>query len=146
MEEYVHVYDAGTLSVSPEWEVKDSGVNFEATSVEKVDLPDGTRATLRYMEPVEEMVNYGPQWEGEFERYGNTYTLTVPSSDPSGKDARQALSTMVLVSVSETSPQTGRTGTTPTMPWTRRPKPCSPGKSGHRRTNGSLATPLRSTT
>ncbi len=101
VEEYVHAYDAGTLSVSPEWEVKDSGGNFEATSVEKVDLPDGTRATLRYMEPVDEVVNYGPQWEGEFERYGNTYTLNIPSSDPSGKAARQVLSSMVLLPASE---------------------------------------------
>ena len=78
LEHYVRANDAGTLTASPEQEEKASEY-FEATGVETVKLPDGTEATLRYMEPVTEGGNYGPHWEGEFERYGNTHTLTVPS-------------------------------------------------------------------
>ncbi len=97
VESYVHADDAGTLTAAPE--PPDSASEyFEATSEETVELPDGTEATLRHMEPKEgEMVNQGPFWEGSFERGGYAYTLRVPLDDPSGDIARQALSTMVEV-------------------------------------------------
>ena len=101
LEQYVHASDAGTFRVSPESEARGSGEGFEATSVEEVELPDGTEATLRYMEPAREPANYGPRWDGEFDKDGNTYTLSIPSADPSGEAARQALSSMVPVEGSE---------------------------------------------
>lgn len=94
LEEYVGANDAGTLTASSN--PQRSGSEFyDIVSVEELELPDGTDATLRYMEP--DGGNYGPFWEGEFEKYGVVYTLTVPSQDPSGDAARQALSTMVEV-------------------------------------------------
>ena len=68
---------------------------FEATSTGDVELPDGTEAELRYMEPVGEVVNYGPRWEGTFDKDGYSYTLEMSGY---GKEVvEQALSTMVLV-------------------------------------------------
>jgi hypothetical protein len=61
-----------------------------------VELPDGTEAKLRYMEPTLEG-NYGPYWEGSFEKQGYTYMLSVPLAKSSGDVARQTLSTMVKV-------------------------------------------------
>ena len=94
---YGHSEDRGTLKGSPKSEEKASEY-FEATEVETVGLPDGTEATLRYMEPVREGGNYGPYWEGKFEERGYVYTLSVPLDEPSGDTARQVLSSIVLVS------------------------------------------------
>ncbi len=97
VESYVHANDVGTLAAAPEPPYEASEV-FEATKEEAVDLPDGTEATLRYMEPKEgELVNQGPFWEGSFEREGHHYVLRVPLQDPSGEIARRALSSMVEV-------------------------------------------------
>jgi hypothetical protein len=49
------------------------------------------------MEPTMEEGNYGPFWEGSFEKQGYTYTLNVPSPDTSGEVATRVLSTMVEV-------------------------------------------------
>lgn len=94
VERYIHANDAGTLTASPE--PQETSEYFEATSEETVELPDGTEAKLRYMEPTLEG-NYGPYWEGSFEKQGYTYTLSVPLADSSGDVARRALSTMVKV-------------------------------------------------
>ncbi len=70
--------------------------DYEATSTEDVELPDGTEAKLSYMEPAKEMVNYGPHWQGTFDRGGYTYVFVL--SGTYGKEIlEQALSTMVLV-------------------------------------------------
>lgn len=98
VESYVHANDAGTLAAAPE-PPDTASEYFEATSEETVELPDGTEATLKYMEPKEGViVNQGPFWEGAFEKEGYTYTLRVPLEDPSGEIARRALSSMVEVS------------------------------------------------
>src|SRR3712207_2935157 len=89
-----HANDAGTLIASPE--PGETSEYFEATREETVELPDGTEAKLRYMEPTLEG-NYGPHWERSFEKQGYIYTLRVPSTDTSGDVARQMLSTMVEV-------------------------------------------------
>jgi hypothetical protein len=69
----------------------------KATSTENVRLPDGTEAQLRYMEPVGEVANYGPQWEGTFNKDGYTYTLST-SLEPDGEAIlAEALSSMVAV-------------------------------------------------
>ncbi len=49
------------------------------------------------MEPTMEGGNYGPFWEGSFEKQGYTYTLSVPLADSSGNVARRALATLVEV-------------------------------------------------
>jgi hypothetical protein len=85
--------DAGTLTASPE-SGETSGY-FKATREETVKLPDGTEAKLRYMEPTMEGGSYGPFWEDSFEKQGYTYTLSVPSPDPSSEVARRVLSTTV---------------------------------------------------
>ena len=90
---------------------------FEATSTEDVKLPDGTEAKLRYMEPVQEEVMFGPHWEGTFDKNGYTYSLEF---DDYGKEiVEQALSTMVLVrgSVADSAEgSTETTGSEPTAP------------------------------
>ncbi|MDQ3508753.1 MAG: zinc ribbon domain-containing protein [Actinomycetota bacterium] len=93
VEDFVRAYTVGTLTASP----NDPEPNeyFAEASSEAVALPDGTEATLRYMEPTMGGGNAGPYWEGEFERDGYIYTLTTPLADPSGDIARQTLSTMV---------------------------------------------------
>jgi hypothetical protein len=87
--------DAGTLPASPE--SGETSEYFKATREETVELPDGTEAKLRYMEPTLEGGSYGPFWEGSFETQGYTYTLNVLLADSSGDVARRALSTMVVV-------------------------------------------------
>jgi len=87
--------DAGTLTVSPE--PQETSAYLEAPHEETVELPDGTEAKLRCMEPTMEGGNYGPFWEGSFEKQGYTFTLSVALSDPSGDVARRALSTTVEV-------------------------------------------------
>ena len=59
-----------------------------------LSLPDGTEAQLRYMVPVEELVNYGPYWEGTFDKGGY---LSVFLGQDGKSIAKQALSTMVHV-------------------------------------------------
>ncbi len=93
-ESYVHANDVGTLTAAPGPGAADSQY-FDATSTETVGLPDGTEATLRYMEPNMEGGNQGPFWEGEFEKNGYTYTLRIPLNDPSGEVARRVLSSMI---------------------------------------------------
>lgn len=94
VESYIHANDAGTIRVPPDTNDLASEF-FEATSVEDMSLSDGTAATLRYMEPTMEGGNYGPYWEGKFERDGYTYTLNSPL--PSEDVARRTLSSMVEV-------------------------------------------------
>jgi hypothetical protein len=97
VENYVLANDVGTLVAAPDPPYEASEV-FEATKEEIVELPDGTEADLRYMEPKEGvLVNQGPFWEGSFEREGHHYVLRVPLDDPSGDIARRALSSMVEV-------------------------------------------------
>ena len=72
--------------------------SFRATSTEDVELPDGTEATLRHMVPATELTNFGPQWEGTFDKGGYTYTLSTLLQGQNGKEVtEQALSTMVEV-------------------------------------------------
>lgn len=107
---YVHANDAGTIVAAPEPPYESSGV-FEATKEEQVELPDGTKATLEFMEPKEgELVNQGPYWEGSFERDDHNYVMRVPLQDPSGDMARQVLSSMVEVQDEETSNKTAERG------------------------------------
>jgi len=76
-ERFVRVKVHGTLTASPEAESR-SNEYFEAARVEEVELPDGTGATLRYLEPVgEKGGTQGPYWEGKFDKGGATYTLTA---------------------------------------------------------------------
>jgi hypothetical protein len=97
VENYVHANDVGTLVAAPDPPYEASEL-FGATEEEAVELPDGTVADLRYMEPKEGvLVNQGPFWEGSFEREGHHYVLRVPLDDPSGDIARRALSSMVEV-------------------------------------------------
>jgi hypothetical protein len=97
VEGYVHANDVGTLVAAPDPPYEASEL-FEATKEEAVELPNGTEADLRYMEPKEGvLVNQGPFWEGSFEREGHHYVLRVPLDDPSGEIARRALSSMVEV-------------------------------------------------
>jgi hypothetical protein len=49
------------------------------------------------MVPMEEMTNYGPYWEGTFEKDGYIYTLSVYLAKDGKEITRQALSTMVPV-------------------------------------------------
>ncbi len=81
---------------------------FEATKTRTVELPDGTQATLRYMEPTMEGGNQGPFWEGRFERDGYHYNPMVPLNGPSGEMAERVLSSMVEVeegAASEMAPE-----------------------------------------
>ncbi len=79
-------------------------------------LPDGTEGKLRYMEPVREGVNYGPRWQGTFDKDGYTYSLEF--ADYGKEIVEQALSTMVLVrgpvsGVTEDEPPTPATQPNP---------------------------------
>ena len=86
----------GTLQAVPESEHEPTP-GFRTTSTEYVTLPDGTEAQLRRMEPASDTANYGPRWQGTFEREGYVYTFWT-SIGQNGEDiATQALSTMVLV-------------------------------------------------
>ena len=84
------------LRAVPESEYEPSRF-VEATSTQSIRLPDGTEAELRRMEPVSESANYGPYWEGTFDKDGYAYSLST-NGDAFGKGTvEQALSTMVLV-------------------------------------------------
>jgi hypothetical protein len=82
--------------------------SFDAQNIEKVELRDGTEATLRYMVPAGRAGSQGPYWEGKFDKYGYTYVLTIikPNEITEG-EVKQALSSMVLVRGSEGEPTTG---------------------------------------
>ncbi|CAN5468675.1 hypothetical protein BH20ACT10_BH20ACT10_25230 [soil metagenome] len=95
VEDFVRAYTVGTLTASPN--ATEPNKYFEGTSSEAVALPDGTEATLRYMEPTMDGGNAAAFWEGEFERGGHVYTFTLPLADPSSDIARQTLASMVEV-------------------------------------------------
>lgn len=87
----------GNLRAYPEDEDQ-SNEYFDAESVERVILPDGTEATLRRMVPSGRSGSQGPFWEGKFDKGGYTYKLMVTKPNEISKDeVKQALSTMVLV-------------------------------------------------
>lgn len=96
VEPFVRYNTVATLVAVPESEYEPSDL-FEATSTESVRLPDGTEATLRRMEPVEDGGNYGPYWEGAFTKDRYTYTLSVFLGQDGQDISEQALSTMVEV-------------------------------------------------
>jgi hypothetical protein len=73
VERYIHTNDAGTFTASP--------TPQEAPPEETVELSDGTEATLRYMEHTMEGGNYGPLWEGSFEKQEYYYTLPDHSGE-----------------------------------------------------------------
>lgn len=96
LESYVRANVVGTLTASPE--PRDTAKEYVGvTSTETVELPDGTEATLRYMDPSLEGYNQGPFWEAEFENLGHTYTLGIFLDDPSGEIAKRILSSIVLM-------------------------------------------------
>lgn len=95
VETFLGANNIGTLMVSTE--PTDRTEFFEATSTEAVELPDGTEATLRYMEPIGDGGNQGPFWEGQFERDGYFYDLTILLPDPTEEIAGSVLSSMVEV-------------------------------------------------
>lgn len=87
----------GTLRAYPK-EEDVANEYFDAERVERVELPDGTEATLRYMVPAGRAGSQGPFWEGKFDKDGYAYVLTVVKPDEIAEDdVRQALSTMVAV-------------------------------------------------
>ncbi|QIN82782.1 hypothetical protein GBA63_09065 [Rubrobacter tropicus] len=87
----------GTLTVYPEDEDV-ANEYFDAERIDEVALPDGTKATLRYMVPAGRAGSQGPFWEGKFDKAGFTYNLKVVKPNEVGEEeVRQALSTMVLV-------------------------------------------------
>ncbi len=96
VEPFVRYNTVATLTGVPQSEHEPSDL-FEATSTQDVELPDGTEARLRYMEPVGEPGNYGPYWEGTFDKGGYAYTLSVFLGRNGEEIAEQALSTMVEV-------------------------------------------------
>lgn len=109
-EGYVRAKVLGTLRVLPEDESRSSEY-FEAAEVETVVLPDGTEATLRYMEPVREKGgNSSPYREGRFDKGGVTYALTITSDDVPKRAVKRALSSMVYVPQGDAS---GKARTTP---------------------------------
>ena len=75
VEPFVRATTVATLTAVPQSESEPNDL-FKVTSTESVQLPDGTEAQLRHMEPVGEVVNYGPYWEGTFDKGGYTYTLS----------------------------------------------------------------------
>ncbi len=96
VETFVGANSVGTFTATPEPESNPTNEFFEATRTEEIELPDGTPATLRRMEPTGTPANQGPYWEGTFEREGYTYTLTIELPDTSGDVAGRTLSSMVL--------------------------------------------------
>ena len=70
---------------------------FEVTNVERIVLPDGTEAWLRYLEPATWGGTQGPHWEGKFHKHGQTYWLLIHSDKVPLDAIKQALSTMVSV-------------------------------------------------
>jgi hypothetical protein len=93
---YIRGSTPATLSAVSEYD-PDRNSLFQAKTSEDVPLPDGTEAQLRYMVPMEEVTNYGPYWEGKFDRDGYTYVLTIISEAPAKGDVEQTLSPMVPV-------------------------------------------------
>ncbi len=96
VQSFVRAGTVATLTATPESEVVPNEY-FEATSIESVELPDGTEATLNRMEPVGGGGTQGPYLEGRFDKYGYAYALTVTSDAISEDAIRQVLSTMVEV-------------------------------------------------
>ncbi len=95
-ESFANYKTVAMLRAVPESESQpDQG--YSTTSTESVGLPDGTKATLRYMEPVSELTNLLPKWEGAFDKDGYTYTLSTELGQNGKEIVEQALSTMVLV-------------------------------------------------
>jgi hypothetical protein len=91
---YIRVSTHATLSAEPEYDPERNS-QFQVKTSEDVPLPDGTEAQLRYMVPMAEMTNYGPYWEGTFEKDGYIYTISVYLAKDGKEITRQALSTMV---------------------------------------------------
>ena len=102
-----HAQTLGTLRAYPK-EEDVANESFDAQNIEKVELRDGTEATLRYMVPAGRAGSQGPYWEGKFDKHGYTYVLTIikPNEITEG-EVKQALSSMVLVRGSEGEPTTG---------------------------------------
>lgn len=93
VEDFVRASTLGTLSSGPDLpDVEEQ--YFTSSNEETVELPDGTPAALRYLEPVG-MSNASPFWEGRFERNGQEYLLNLPYADLSGEIARGLLTSMV---------------------------------------------------
>lgn len=88
----------GILQTTPVDEAA-SNEYFEAESVEEVELPDGTIATLRLLSPVDDQSGtQGEFWEGKFQRDDNEYSLVFLNPDRLTKDeVMQVLSSMVSV-------------------------------------------------
>jgi hypothetical protein len=87
----------GALRATPKSKAT-SNEYFEATSVETVDLLDGTEATLRKMSPVSNKGTQGPYWEGRFHKQGMTYTLTITSEEIPKDSVTEVLTSMVQIS------------------------------------------------
>jgi hypothetical protein len=110
-----HAETLGTLRAYPKEEDVASEY-FDAEEIEKIGLPDGTEAILRYMVPAGRSGSQGPYWEGKFDKDGYTYVLTVIKPYEIAKEeVEQALSSMVRVRGSEGEPATGE-HTQPTTP------------------------------
>jgi hypothetical protein len=99
VQQYTHASVSGTLMAEP---TSTPLVDFTLGAAKVVDLgnvtlPDGTVADLKRVEPPEG-TNGVPFSLGMFEKGGERYTLRIEFIDsPSGKLARQVLSTMVEV-------------------------------------------------
>jgi hypothetical protein len=65
------------------------------TDLGNVALPNGTVADLKRVETPEGMASGVPLTYGTFEEGGHRYTLRLEIDSPTGKLARQTLSTMV---------------------------------------------------
>lgn len=102
-----------TLEVFPQSQPK-FNQDYDATSVETVELPDGTEAKLRRMEPrTHNNPAANPYWEGELDKYGRRYTI-MTVRDKLSKDAmKQILSTMVEVPNEGTGESTTQGVSTP---------------------------------
>lgn len=89
-----------TFEVFPQSQPKFNQDYYDATSgVDTVELPDGTEAKLRRMEPrTNESLTANPYWEGEFDKYGRRYSITTIRDKLSKEAMKQLLSTMVEVS------------------------------------------------
>jgi|SRR5215208_118241 hypothetical protein len=96
LQQWARADAVGTLMATPTSEQAENEY-FKATSIETVELPDGTEATFSHMEPVGRPGAYSPYWKGEFEKDGYTYTLSTFSDEIDEGAVQQALSTMVLV-------------------------------------------------
>lgn len=97
LDDYIRVETPGTLTAIPSSQVEETNDSYTATSSDTILLSDGTEARLRYMEPLGQVVNYGPYWEGNFEKDGYTYTLSVYLGQNGDEITRQVLSSIVSV-------------------------------------------------